>query len=300
MVRVPTKKEMMEAISQSGYMMEQELVPVIESFGYFVTPNANFKDQDTGQSRGIDIEAISSRTIARGKYDFIFPILLIECKNNSNPYVFFTRKNVLAGWSLGDHYISGMPKEVETTEGLESLTDYVKFNKFHHYSLADQVSSQFCTFEHKQKDKKDTWQAKHDPFYESVIIPIIKALKAAIDDHESSYEPDPSDTEINLQLYYPIIVFGGDLYEIPVEAKTETIRKVKHINFVRHYESESISGTFQIDVITRSYLKKFLELIDEEIDIITRRIKARKKILKANVIREVAEIIAKDNKEKQK
>ncbi|MHC1763624.1 MAG: hypothetical protein AB9869_04855 [Verrucomicrobiia bacterium] len=48
-------RPMRDAVVRSGYLMEQRLVPIVESFGYKATPNQRFRDPDTGDLREIDI-----------------------------------------------------------------------------------------------------------------------------------------------------------------------------------------------------------------------------------------------------
>jgi len=55
---------MRDAISRSGYLMEQRLVPLVESFGFKATPNERFRDYETGQLRELDIGAIGGIRIS--------------------------------------------------------------------------------------------------------------------------------------------------------------------------------------------------------------------------------------------
>src|SRR2546425_936430 len=79
--RVPSFKEIKDAVARSGYLFEQRVVPLLEKYGYKATPNDVFEDPETGEAREIDVVAISGKRIGQRGYDFVFPILLIECKN---------------------------------------------------------------------------------------------------------------------------------------------------------------------------------------------------------------------------
>jgi len=49
--------------------MEQRIVPVLGRHGYFVTPNHEYEDPDTGKSREIDIHALNLVSLYRRDYD---------------------------------------------------------------------------------------------------------------------------------------------------------------------------------------------------------------------------------------
>jgi len=93
--RIATK-QMKEAIQQSGYLLEQRVEPIIrQAFGYVET-NPVFRDPDTGKSREIDIRALGGVGVYRKEGSFIFPMLLCECENNSQPIVFFTSESPIS------------------------------------------------------------------------------------------------------------------------------------------------------------------------------------------------------------
>lgn len=88
------KIQIKEIIKNSGYLLEQRICPKIEKQGFFADPNTEFQDQDTGKSREIDIYALNMSSLYRDSFDDVFNvILLIECKTNSTPVIFFTQKN---------------------------------------------------------------------------------------------------------------------------------------------------------------------------------------------------------------
>jgi len=98
----PTKEQIKKAIEQSGYLLEQRICPIIEKYFFLTTPNEQYQDQDTGKSREIDIHAIVLNSLFRNEYSDTFAtILLIECKNNSTPVVFFTQQNPIPEAAFG-------------------------------------------------------------------------------------------------------------------------------------------------------------------------------------------------------
>ena len=99
--RIATK-QMKEAIQRSGYLLEQRVEPIIrQAFGYVET-NPVFRDPDTGKSREIDIRAMAGVQVYRKEEGFIFPMLLCECENNSQPTVFFTSESTASSTYCDD------------------------------------------------------------------------------------------------------------------------------------------------------------------------------------------------------
>ncbi|PIZ26588.1 MAG: hypothetical protein COY46_04400 [Chloroflexi bacterium CG_4_10_14_0_8_um_filter_46_9] len=273
--------EMKKAIERSGYLLEAEVAEIVRQQGYFVIPNHAFRDPESGENREIDIFAISAEVIKRKEEDFIFPILLIECKNIQSPLVFFSREEVPSRYIVGDLQISGIPKEIKTKDGFdEDLAEYLKLEKICHYYRAGNISTQFCAIVSK-KDKKDKdFIATHKidsplgNLYESMILPVIKALHYEKEEHENSYYPDPQNETINLQLYYPIVVINGSLFECLLKESGEpTYKSVQRVNFLRRYQSTEISGDYRIDIVAKESLGELLGEIDKEIEMITKRIK---------------------------
>ena len=281
-------KDIETAVEESGYLMEQELAPLIEVFGYYLTPNYNFMDQDEGVSREIDIHAIGGYKISRGRYDFIFPVILAECKKNETPFVFFTHDHPFKGIeSLNDVLLSGVPLEIydRKFEGLISICDFLKIFKFHHFAQTERISTQFCRIIRTG----NKIEAKQEMVYDKIIVPLIKVVNNEINEHNESWVPDPEDDEINLQVYYPLVVLKGELYEWYVGNKNKKPKPVQHIVFLRHYESRAIKGEFKIDIITKDYLNTYLEIINSEITEIKKRMQRNIKRLRAEVKREALE-----------
>jgi len=99
--------------NQSGYPFELEIVRRLEAHEYFTEPNYSFEDQDTGVAREIDFHAIDLVTINSKKHEFFWIVLLGSCKDNKNPYVFFTRESMVAGVTMNsDVPIAGCPLDL--------------------------------------------------------------------------------------------------------------------------------------------------------------------------------------------
>lgn len=72
--------------------------------------------------------------------------------------------------------------------------------------------------------------------------------------------------------------------------------KVKHVNFRKEIYTKDIHETYQIDVITESYLKDYLDIIEDEIESIKKVFKSKKKIIRKSINLLVEKARKKDEK----
>ena len=54
----PRSNDIIDALKQSGYLMEQEVATQLETLSFHVWTNWAFEDSDEGKSREIDVRAI--------------------------------------------------------------------------------------------------------------------------------------------------------------------------------------------------------------------------------------------------
>jgi hypothetical protein len=237
---------------------------------------------------------MSVQRISKEKYEFIFPIYLVECKNIQSPLVFFSREEVKSRFVIGDLHLSGIPTEIRTKDGFdEELVEYLGLENVLHYYKSAKISTQFCVI---VQDKSKGFIATHKidgpmgNLYQTMILPLIKAVYYEKEQHQNSFVYDPKGENINLQFYYPIVVINGSLYECSTgKGKQPVYRKKKRIAFLRRYESAKVSGEYRIDIVTREGFKDLLTEIETEMGIAARRIRRKRTVLVENANR-----IAKD------
>ena len=293
----PTTEEIKKAIEQSGYLLEQRVCPIIERYGFRTTPNEQYQDQDTGKSREIDVHAVNLNSLYRSEFTDTFEtILLIECKNNSTPVVFFTQENPIPESVFGYTVLNGYPDGIyeKDPEGVTSIEDYFHFEKFHHNYKVKWIARQFCQLKPKVIGKgspkqKIEWEVSHEGLYEST-----ESLTKATDYYSSELrsglvlEEDTKDF-IHLGMIYPILLFAGQIFECRIIGKKYGLFERKHLTFYKTIQSKTLEGTYHIDVIQENYLSKFLSIVNEENDKIVNRLKRKRNLLKANVERNFEE-----------
>lgn len=269
--------QMRKAIQRSGYLLEQRVEPTIrQSFGYVET-NPIYKDPATGKSREIDIRGLGAEQVYKEERSFIFPMILCECENNSQPIVFFTKEPLVPYIYRDDIKVSGIPVQFWQNSGYINLAEFTGIEKFHHY-FKDDIATQYCTFQLK-KDKS-SWLAFHSEEQHDTFNSLIKAVDYEVADHFNNWVlPDKVDEEdINIQIYYPLLIIQGDLYSAYLKSNRLILRKAKHIQFRKQLFSTYTNKveTYQIDVIIEGYLPRYLQIIGQEIEMIKKVLQRKK------------------------
>lgn len=270
-------KEIKESISRSGYLLEQRVETILQKNGYFVTANAAYPDPATGKSREIDIDGISAFKLSR-EWEFIFPRLLCECENNKQPIVFFNKESPISFMHHEEVKCAGLPiqfttKDKASKKGTKKksgysfigLSDFLNFEKYHHYCKGP-ISTQYCTF--TRKDPTKPWTAFHEDEQHNSLLDLIFSLEASIDEYYKNYTvPGKNETEhINIEVYYPVLILQGSLYTASVKGEKIKLIKSNHAQYRKEYFSKDRHDTYQIDVITESFLPKYLGIIEKEME----------------------------------
>jgi hypothetical protein len=271
-----TRQEMVSAIESSGYLIEQRVEPILKKAGFLVHTNDVFKDDETGKTREIDLTAISGKVLF-GNH-MLFPFLIIECENNKQPVVFFRNEATVSSLHHEDIKISGSPTFLVKNENdLIPLSEALKLNKYHHYCQGT-FSTQYCSFQFVEKGQTKKWIAVHPELQHDTFQNIVKCLNFNIDNHFANYElPEVGEDDVaNIQLYYPILILQGDLFEAFLEKGTLKIESRKHIQYRKQIVRHTEPITTQIDVITEDYLLEFIKIIESEVDRICGQLKRKK------------------------
>lgn len=294
-----SRAQMADAVSRSGYLLEQRVFPVIEDAGFYVDTNPVFPDPVTGKSREYDFSALTASKIYREDWHFLWVHLIGECLNNAQPLVLFSSEKITDFLFHDDLKCSGIPLKFQWKENEEHAVSFQEFfhlDKFHHYCRGP-YSTQYCSF--RQKSGKTEWLAWHDEEHYSLFDTLVAATEYEMDDFFSSWElPRKDEVEpLNLNLFYLVLIIKRDLYECTQKRGKPVFTARKHIQFRKSVISGHQQKTFHIDVITEAYLKQYLVLLENEHDKIKTRLSRKKK----DVLRAIDRIVyqAKEAKTKR-
>lgn len=262
------KKEAIQALLRSGYLIENRLETVLDDEGFYVEANTAYPDPITGKSRELDLYAMKFLTDPENDKDNISVILLIECVNNPQPVAFITKKPQVGFLFHNDHKIAGLPVKIiyeqdsDEEESWISLQDFLGMQKYHHY-CKKRVSTQFCSFL-KKKGSTD-WLAHHDIEHFEPFRKLCDIVAYYIDEQFKNWVyVEDYERSIDLEIYYPILVLQGNLYDARPTKKSVNLIEAPHIQFRRRAITKGIIETYQIDVVEEAYFPIFLELIKKE------------------------------------
>lgn len=286
-----TRNEMLDAISRSGYLMEQRVFPKIEREGFHVTANPVYPDPDTKKTREYDFSAIAAEKLYQGAFDFLFMSIVGECLNNAQPLVFFTSQTPISYFVHHHIKAAGIPLYIPDAEGRGrdmSLQEYLHFEKFHHY-FRGTFSSQYCSFKLKS-GKGPEWMAWHDEEHHGLFNSLIEATKFEVADMFSSRRLRSRDKRepVNVNLFYPLLIVRHELYECRQTRNGVVPRKRNHVHFIKSVMSGTDTDVFHIDVITEWYLGRYLSALLREAKEMKQQFQRKKKMIQISVDKIVA------------
>jgi hypothetical protein len=289
---------MREAISRAGYLMEQRLVPVVERFGFKVTPNQRYHDPTTGKSLELDLFAISGRRIGKRGLDLIFPVLLIACKNLRCPLIFFTHREMPLHWFVGTVHMSGLPFELQRALQTETIVKFFRFEEFHHYYRTGHIASQFCAVYETNKKDRPKFEAGHTIAGRIELFSEFDALARIVElekrKHAKGWNPDPDREVVNLQIYYPVFVTAGPLFECFVGKGRVKYRRVHRVGYLHRTDRASGEQEYRFDIVDRLGLKRLLEIIEVEGQEMEKRVRKNRGLFRENVLRLTKDLMRKN------
>jgi len=289
-----------KAILNSGYLLERRVTNLLRHSGYKVITNRGFYDPEEKKSREYDVYAYKEIKIDSSSSCGIYPTLVCECKDNSQPIAFFIHDKEKFVPLIDEVMVSGMPSKIWQNKKYIPIQEFVDVMNIHHYCKpVAPVATQCCTFE----DKGKYWKASHGEDLHERERTLTKALENEIDDDYKNMSQlfGLGETEkdfIDLSFYYPVLIYQGEINAVHVVNKDPTtnddliIENCNHIQynpeFYSFYDKEVIS--YHIDVITETYLPTYLELVETEIKMIKQVIKSKKQDVMQSTYKIVAEI----------
>jgi len=256
-------------IGKTGHPLEFYVFKTLRDNNWSVYPHPLYlpETDTTGKYFEVDVAACKLNTKSR-----ILSSLIIECKKSEKPWVFFKDKSNLSIYALT---LSSLDDDEAYLE-LEKL----EYAKTHHYFKDDN----FCTwYMHPllsaASDSPEVKNLERQPnqIYDA-INQVINALKFYYNQSSNVFKYLQSERfELQLHthhtdIFYPIIVLEGDLFEAEL-TNDPVVIPVNHIKFNINIEIEKPfkitrpSGTHAllarknvvIDIVKKEFLANFLE-----------------------------------------
>ena len=256
----PSPKDIIAALRQSGYLMEQEVATQLENLNFHVWTNWAFEDSDEGRSREIDVRAIKRVAYNEDKKLAAFLEIIVECKNSANPFVFIGRpKNQTDGQYAPQELVFPIAKyrsqkKIEESHAQIRERDaffHLGFEQVHYEFSAGMKAVQFCRIDRKGKN----WQANHGGLYDSIFYPMAKALTVRKSEIPVGAPPDEWRY---FWFFVPMVVTSGDIFYVDSTEADPVPQEKDYVTFKREIRSEKLKGTFALDFIRQDRLEQFV------------------------------------------
>jgi hypothetical protein len=265
----PSANEIIAAIKESGYLMEQEVATQLERHGLHVRTNVAFEDADEGKSREIDVTAI--KRVAHDDQAKLSAIveLIVECKNSSNPFVFIARpKNEIDKRARPQEFVFPyqyvMKKDLGGGRGMSREVpafNHLGFDEVYAEHQNAWKAVQFCRIDRKGNG----WHANHSGLYDAIFYPMAKAIVA----RKKDVPPVTRAAEWRyFWLFFPLVVTSGDLFLIDSAAEAPAPKPVSHVTFKRELKSGNLSGSFMLTFVRKQSLEDFLASVLDPIAVL--------------------------------
>lgn len=275
----PSIDEIMAAVEESGYLLEQHVATQLERLGFQVTTNFAFEDPDEGKSREMDVRAVKRVAVDEEAKISAYIELIVECKNTSNPFVFIARpKNERDLRSSPKEflfpYTYEMKKDFGGGRGLSKPVEpfvHLGFDQVYKEHQKAWKAVQFCRIDRKGSG----WHANHGGLYDAMFYPMAKAVTA-----RKSEVPRPrqSGDWRYFWFFFPLVVTSGGLMLIDTSMAAPAPRPVEHVSFTRELKSGKLSGPYALTFVRQEQLQQFVEQVIDPVaalasDLVNNRLK---------------------------
>lgn len=253
----PTTEQILLALDQSGYLFEQQVADNLEQLEFHVDTSWAFLDEEQEKSRELDVKAIKRVLHDEEAKLSIFVELLVECKAYENPMVFLQRPKNQRELEHSNPREYVFP--VKSYQKQISENSYQEIPLFTHLSLRDNhyyyhdslKATQFSKIVRKGKD----WAANHDGIYDSIMLPLAKALDRQ---RTEALKLNLGDGWKYIWLIFPVVVLRDGLLALDISKTERKLESKSRITFVRHLESGNTKGFYLTDFMTFAHLKDYV------------------------------------------
>lgn len=259
----PTDEELLTAVREAGWLLEHQAVRVLAEAGMYPTPGWAFEDaDDPTKSRELDVWAYQGLLAHEVTKVRVSARFLVECKQSRQPYVG-------VGYDLPEHRLRVAPEEhvmprktfdvpIEgrtgsyrvipawTHLGLDSLTPTHRLTPFRVTQLT-----------RLDRAKGGAWSADNEGVFTSLVHPLAKALLASRKQARGDW-PAGSGHGVTrtgwtaLALHFPVVLLSCPLYVVDASSSDPVVEQRPWVTARRELKSTSVTGTFEIDVVTRA------------------------------------------------
>jgi hypothetical protein len=112
MPELPNDQEIVNALTSSGFLLEQEVALVLEQRGYEIRLSPSYVDPDEGKQREIDVIAYKDTSTSSVPDRPLCHFIVVECKSTPQVHVAFARE-----WTVHEREVAPFEVRLETLNG---------------------------------------------------------------------------------------------------------------------------------------------------------------------------------------
>jgi hypothetical protein len=255
-----------EHVLKTGYPSEIEIANLLRKSGWTVANQYPYADRESGKLRPIDVFAFKLES-SPPPWSIT---LLVECKKSENhEWVFYTQE-----------------KEREFLPGIWTLTDFLRklgetpiANRY--VELMREVRDFSLLGARYPAEKRRELLSKiagiHVMDRATRMAVLCKAIslseeKVRDDFHEATQQVlsalQGTSESVKSSIVFPVIVFGGEMFEFYQEGNDWPILPTDHLQFTSFQKTETGMIPCLIDVVRKTYFSEYLKIIERDFSIL--------------------------------
>jgi hypothetical protein len=139
-----------------------------------------------------------------------------------------------------------------------------------------------------QKRNSGDWMATHEGSHFDSFQKLCDVTDYSIDEIYRRWRVGGREY-INIEFFYPLIILQGKLFDARETSRGILLRAANHIQFRRSVATPSKKTNYQIDIIRETFLPKFIDLVDKEIDTTAKLLHRHRKVIASSLNRIASE-----------
>jgi len=268
-----------EQIEKTGYPLEIEISSILDPKWEVINTESYF-DVDEKKMRDIDIRA--DKPIVQELMPLLLDVkLIVECKRDRDfAWVFFTRP-LIFDWleDINGQYLDELQvltKSSETTQ----IKDIILGKTPYHYRDMNKIA--VCYEEFHLQGKKNSFAQKKKEIFEAQNQ-LKKYISYTNEQEMKAQYPDL----YRLIMYFPCIVFDGQMFEAIVEGTKIRLKRANHILLTTQNRTSYSNWEqgFLIDVVQKTYFEKYQRKVNRDFLSLRKIVKKNKRKIEGEIER---------------
>lgn len=258
-----------KALSHSGFFLESRILETLDSKGYNSYSQHNYPDLKQERSRQISIYSEAPSLAYDLELNQSLHInyqhrLIIESLNNDQPLVFMKKNKSYSESSFEKFYCSKIERTITEDSIIDGITPdfqlecFTGQNEGFHYNNFI-PNSQYCSFS-ENTDNNEKPITPQPTFVNHLLDKMSSFAKYESNRLQKWLKKFYKNSETRGILFFPVLIIQNELLEVTETNGKISLERKNHI--VYEYKDHSNSQkSMLIDIITESYLSKYLKIV---------------------------------------